>query len=176
MKTNYNNDSSVQTLDRNRKHFNDEEYPSHNRHKSMNFEAYASEGNRFIHEVAYEMGADRNRAARVTRAVLHAIRDRIPADDAIEFAQGLPMALKGVFIDGYDISSTPVRIRSREKFIDFIYSKDGAASTMDFPDRESVTHALYAVFIVLERNMDYGQVQQIKNMMNIDIVNLIEGY
>lgn len=170
-----NNIVDNQAPNRNQKQFNDGNR-IRNKHKSMNFEEYASEGNRIIHEVAYELGTDRNQAARITRAVLHAIRDRIPADDAIEFAQGLPMALKGVFIDGYDISRTPIRIRSREKFIDFIYSKGGPSSPIDFPERESVEEALHAVFVVLERNMDYGQVQQIKNLMNIDLVNLIEGY
>jgi uncharacterized protein (DUF2267 family) len=173
MNHNYNN-KGFQLITRNQKQLNG--HRIRNKHKSMNFEEYASEGNRIIHEVAFELGTDRNRAARIMRAVLHAIRDRIPPDDAIEFAQGLPMALKGVFVDRYDISKTPVRIRSREKFLDFIYNKGGLTSPVDFPDRESLVNALQAVFTVLERNMDYGQVHQIKNMMNIDIVDLIDGY
>ena len=142
--------------------------------KPMNFEEYASEGNRIINEVAYQLDADRNQAARVTRAVLHAIRDRIPSDDAIQFAQGLPMALKGIFIDRYDPSKTPVTIRNKERFIDFIRSKNPAAE-IDFPDRESVIFALQAVFYVLENNMSYGQVQQIKQMLNMEIVSLIDA-
>ena len=142
--------------------------------KSMNFENYAAEGNRFINEVADELDVDRNRAARVTRAVLHAIRDRIPADDAIQFAQGLPMALKGVFIEGYDISLTPIVIRNPKNFIDFIYSKNGKAAHSDFPSGQYVIEALRGVFRVLERNMDYGQVHQIKNLINAEIIDLIE--
>lgn len=168
------NGREVQSANRISKQLNGDFRP--NKNKSMNFEEYASEGNRIIHEVAFELGTDRNRAARVLRAVLHAVRDRIPPDDAIEFAQGLPMALKGIYIDRYDISKTPVRIRTREKFIDFIYSKSGITAPIDFPDRESVVEGLHAVFIVLESNMDYGQVHQIKRMMNIDIVDLIDGY
>jgi hypothetical protein len=76
--------------------------------KPLNFEEYASEGNRFVNEVARELNTDRNTAARILRVVLHAVRDRLPADDAIQFAQGLPIALKGVFIDQYDPSRTPV--------------------------------------------------------------------
>jgi len=172
MKTN-NNKNDVKSLDKSPKQSNN---TIRKKHKSMNFEEYASEGNRIIHEVALELGTDRNRAARILRVVLHAIRDRIPPDDAIEFAQGLPMALKGVFIDGYDISKTPIRIRSREKFIDFIYSKGEPTSAVDFPDRNAVAHALQGVFTVLQPNMDFGQVQQIKNLMNTDLVDLIEGY
>lgn len=144
--------------------------------RSINFEEYASEGNRFIKEVAYELGIDRNRAARITRAILHAVRDRLPPDDAVQFAQGLPMALKGIFFDQYDISRTPVVIRGRNKFIDFICTKDRLTAAHDFPDREYVAEALRAVFFVLENNMDYGQVQQIKHLLNKEIVNIIEGY
>ena len=148
---------------------------SRQKHRTMNFEQYASDGNRFINEVAYQLDTDHNSAARVTRAVLHAIRDRIPPDDAIQFAQGLPMALKGEFVDRYDISKTPVIIRSKEKFIEFVRSKDGLAAPVDFPDRESVIFALQAVFYVLELNMSYGQVEQIKKMLNIEIVDLIDS-
>jgi uncharacterized protein (DUF2267 family) len=142
----------------------------------MNFESYASEGNRFIKDVAYELGVDRNQALRVTRAVLHAIRDRMSPDDAIQFAQGLPMALKGIYIDQYDISRTPVIIRRGEKFLDFVRSKAGMSAPADFPTRQSVVNALQAVFRVLESIMDYGQVEQVKHILNLEIVELIEGY
>ena len=85
------------------------------------------------------------------------------------------MALKGIFIDRYDISKTPVVIRNSEKFIAFVRSKDGHAATIDFPDRASVIFALQAVFYVLELNMGYGQVAQIKKMLNLEIVDLIDS-
>lgn len=149
----------------------------HSRHKPkpLNFEAYASQGNHFIYEVAKELGTNRDYAARITRAVLHAVRDRLPPDDAIQFAQGLPMALKGVFIDQYDISITPVLIRNRKKFIDFVRTKAGVSSRVDFPDPESVEEAMRAVFYVLERTMSYGQVHQVKNALNTELVDMING-
>lgn len=143
--------------------------------RPLNFEAYASQGNQFLHDVARELGTTRDYAARITRSVLHAVRDRLPPDDAVQFAQGLPMALKGVFFDRYDISKTPVRIRSRRKFIDFVRSKAGLSAPMDFPDPDSVEHALQAVFYVLERHMSYGQVRQIKNALGMEILEMING-
>jgi uncharacterized protein (DUF2267 family) len=143
---------------------------------SLNFERYAAEGNRFIKEVAQELGTDRSRAARITRAILHAIRDRLPANEAIEFAQGLPMALKGIFIDRYDISKTPIRIRDKRVFVEFIRRKAGQTAAIDFPGSKSVVTALHAFFSVLERNMSYGQVHQLKQLLNSELVDLIEDY
>jgi uncharacterized protein (DUF2267 family) len=156
--------------------FDEKENRKGNKPRSMNFEEYASEGNRIINTVARDLQTNRNRAARITRAVLHAIRDRLPPDDAIQFAQGLPMALKGVFIDRYDISKTPIVIRNREAFIEFVRSKAGTSAPVDFPTSQSVMNALQSVFFVLERNMSYGQVRQIKKSLNIELVNLINGY
>jgi uncharacterized protein (DUF2267 family) len=134
--------------------------------RSLNFERYASEANYIINQVADELDVNRNAAARITRSVLHAVRDRLPADDAVEFAQGLPIALKGVYFDQYDLSLAPVSIRHPEDFIDYVRQKDGRAAMHDFPTREHVEDGISAVFRVLERNMDYGQVEQIKRLVN----------
>jgi uncharacterized protein (DUF2267 family) len=149
-------------------------YPESKRIHALNFEKYAAEGNRFINEVAAKLRCDRNTAGRVTRAVIHAVRDRLPVDDAIEFAQGLPMALKGVFIEQYDISRAPVRIRHADDFINFVRLKNRFSAVADFHSPYDVIRALHAVFSVLENHMDIGQVEQIKMMLPQEIVDLIE--
>jgi uncharacterized protein (DUF2267 family) len=108
--------------------------------------------------------------------VLHGLRDRLPASDSVEFAQGLPMALKGVYFDQYDISRVPVVIRRADQFLDFIFHKGGRTALADFPNRRAVADALSAVFIVLERHMSYGQVRQIKNILNKEIQDIIDNY
>lgn len=142
--------------------------------KAMNFEEYASQGNRFINDVADELQTDRDTAARVTRAVIHALRDRLPPDDAMQFAQGLPMALKGVFVDQYDISKTPVVIRKADEFLDYIRYKDRFGAIRDFPTMDDAASALRAVFYVLERHLDRGQTEQIKNNLPSAIVRIID--
>lgn len=145
------------------------------RRGALNLEEFANVGNRFINDVADELRVNRHIAARIIRAVLHAVRDRLPPDDAIQFAQGLPMVLKAVFIDQYDISKTPVVIRHGEDFLDFIYSKDPLAADVDFPNEHSVQEALSGVFNVLYCYMDSGQIDSIKYLLGDEIVELIEG-
>jgi uncharacterized protein (DUF2267 family) len=157
-----------------RKNPNRDRYTESHKPQALNFEKYASEGNQFINDVANKLKCDRNTAGRVTRAVLQALRDRLPVNDAIEFAQGLPMALKGLFIDQYDASRTPVLIRHGNDFINFIRLKNRFSAIADFHSPYDVIKALQAVFYVLEMHMDHGQVQQIKRMLPFEIVNLIE--
>jgi uncharacterized protein (DUF2267 family) len=149
--------------------------PRKQRIRSMNFEEYAAEGNRLINEVSAEMGCDRNTAARVTKAILHAVRDRLPPIDAVQFAQGLPMAIRGVYFDQYDISRTPVLIRSVPAFLEFIRDKNHQSAVIDFPYPQDVVHALQAVFRVLSRNMDWGQVNQIIHLLPKNIAHLIDS-
>jgi uncharacterized protein (DUF2267 family) len=137
--------------------------------KTMNFEKYCSEANHFINQVADRLDVDRNMAARITRAVLHAVRDRLPPVDAVQFAQGLPMALKGIFFDQYNLARVPVKIRHPNDFIDYVCMKDGRTANKDFPYKGFVEDGIAAVFRVLEEHMDYGQVEQIKRMMNDEL-------
>jgi uncharacterized protein (DUF2267 family) len=141
----------------------------------LNFDKFAAEGNRFIKDVAEELGVSRNSAARITKAVLHALRDRMPADDAIQFAQGLPMALKAVFIDQYDVSRMPVVIRHAHDFLDYIFYKNEFSAAVDFPEEDSVENALRGVFNVLGCYMDRDQLEHIKPIFGREIVELIEG-
>jgi uncharacterized protein (DUF2267 family) len=145
------------------------------RRHPLNFEQFAAEGNHFIREVAQELGVSRNSAARITKAVLHAVRDKLPPDDAVEFAQGLPMALKSVYFDQYDISGTPVKIRRPHDFLDYIFYKDEFGANVDFPHANSVREALKGVFRVLADHMDGGQIRQIKKIIGKEIVMLIES-
>jgi uncharacterized protein (DUF2267 family) len=137
---------------------------------TLNFEKYAAEGNRFIKEVAYEMGVDRQEAARMTRAILHALRDRLPPIDAVQFAQGLPMALKGIYLDRYDIAKCPVKIRHDWEFLDYIAEK---AERSPGPEGRHYRHdSLVAVIAVLERTMDRQQIRHVARMLNLEIRDL----
>jgi uncharacterized protein (DUF2267 family) len=145
------------------------------RMKAMNFERYAEEGNHFINQVADELNTDsRSQAARITRAVLHAVRDRFRPDDAVNFGQGLPLALKAVYFDQYDISKTPVRIRNQRDFLNFIRSKDSQAEANDFPGQDHVVFAMQAVFNVLESHLGSQQINKLKYMLPQMLVALLE--
>ena len=145
-----------------------------NKPKSLNFEKFAAEGNRFINDVAEELQCGINTAARITRAVLHALRDRMPHDEAIQFAQGLPMALKGIYIDQYDISRTPVVMRKRRDFLAYVYRKNEFSAMADFPHEDTIENSIRGVFYVLGHYMDPGQINQVKNVVGREITKLLE--
>jgi uncharacterized protein (DUF2267 family) len=69
----------------------------------------------WLTEVAGEFGTDDRRFAyRVTRAWMHALRDRLPVPVAAHLAAQLPELLRGVFYDGWNPSRMPVKFDSAE--------------------------------------------------------------
>ena len=147
------------------------------RGRKLHFEKFAEDAHHFVREVAIEMQSDNlQKALRITKAVLHALRDRLPADSAIEFGQGLPMLIKGIYFDQYDVSETPVIIRSQQGFIDFVREKNAQMADVDFLDPQDVIIALQSVFAVLENTLDYYQVKQVKQQLPKEIQHLIDVY
>ena len=66
--------------------------------------------NAWLADVASEFDTDDRRFAyRVTRAWLHALRDRLPIPVAAHFAAQLPELLRGVFYDGWNPVHVPVK-------------------------------------------------------------------
>ncbi len=55
-------------------------------------------------------GAGRRRAYQVMRGVLHALRDRIPVDEAAHLGAQLPMLVRGIFYESWDPSHKPDKL------------------------------------------------------------------
>jgi len=69
----------------------------------------------WLAEVATAFGTDDKRFAyRVTRAWMHALRDRLPVPVAAHLAAQLPELLRGVFYDGWNPSRVPIKYDSAE--------------------------------------------------------------
>lgn len=142
---------------------------------SLNFENYLHDSHAFTAEVARELETEnKDKARRITRAVLHAVRDRLPLNEAIHFGQQLLMIWKGIYFDQLDAGKMPVKIRDQAHFIQFIISKDYGAEKEDFCDESDVRNALHAVFNALESTVDPGVLQHVKGALNKEIVDLIE--
>lgn len=90
------------------------------------------------------------------RTVLHALRDRLPPEEAADLAAQLPMLLKGVFYEGWRPGATPVKIRDRQAFLDAM--REPLGSRMPHPDPERITRA---VFELLARHVSEGEIAQI---------------
>lgn len=123
---------------------------------------------KWIDDVNKEMGReDRGHGYAAMRAVLHTLRDRLTVEQSTHLAAQLPMMLRGMFYDGWNPSEMPVKIRDREKFMDYIRDQLGDVSN-DIP----ADQALNAVLTTLQRHVSPGQLEDIQLMMPEELQHL----
>ncbi len=112
----------------------------------------------WLQAVQEQMGLDdEQRAFRVLRAVLQTLRDRLTVEEAAQFAAQLPMLLQGVYYHGWTPTGKPLKIRSRQEFLDRV-----AEGLMRQHDPQE---ACRIVFRVLEEKMPGGVIEDVKRIL-----------
>ena len=122
----------------------------------------------WIREIAEEMGTeDEQLAYHALRAVLHAIRDRLIADEAVQLAAQLPVLVRGIYFEDWDPSKTPVKVRHREEFLDLVRKHAGKYDRLD-PEK-----AAPVVFAVLKRHVSEGEMRDVTEALPGEIRELL---
>ena len=109
------------------------------------------------------IGPDRQIAWHVLGAVLRAVRDRIPLDLAAHLGAQLPLLVRGAYYDQFRPAHQPERLRSLDQFLERI----GAELAMTRP--VNVRDATRAVFQVLSRHVDEGQIEKVRQALPEEI-------
>ena len=100
------------------------------------------------------------------RATLHALRDRLTVNEAVQLGAQLPLVLKGVYYDGWQPAKTPHATRRAEEFL-----AEVAAQFHWHPrDAESMVRTTLAV---VARHVSEGEMLQVKRSLPKDIQTLL---
>jgi uncharacterized protein (DUF2267 family) len=120
----------------------------------MNIEKHAASAHAFLLELAEEIGrpADRDHAGRVLRCVLHTLRRRLTAEESLDLVAQLPVFIKGLYVDGWRLSSCADRaLREPHAFARALLADDRRAGGRDFATADAALRAAQAVFRVIDR-------------------------
>jgi uncharacterized protein (DUF2267 family) len=93
---------------------------------------------------------------RCLRAGLHAIRDRLPIDDAAALAAQLPLLIRGVWYDGWRPARVPERARSGDEVL------SGIAEELEGGLAAPPGQVLRATIAVMERHVDRGELRKMR--------------
>lgn len=131
--------------------------------KMLNFNKYVHEGEKFVHEVALETNTpwDMIRAVRILRAVLHALRNRLPVASSLQLIAQFPMLIKAIYVDGWKISNQASTMRHIGDFIEAVREEAGPALVREFVTDYEVKQAIYAVFTVIGKHVSEGEIKDI---------------
>ncbi len=113
----------------------------------------------WLKEIMGELGCDRRAAYLALRAGLISLRDRLTPAEAAELGAQLPMMVRGIYYEGWHPTGKPVKVRTREEFLDMVREKFNAHHEID-PER-----IVRAVFKVLNRHITRGEVEDVRDSL-----------
>ncbi len=109
---------------------------------------------------------DRHLAYLALRGALHALRDRLPPENAVHLAAQLPMLVRGLYFEGWRMAGTPTHERSRADFLDHLRSELPRGVAID-PNL-----AARSVFAVMWEKLDLGEVGKVIERLPPDLQQL----
>ena len=123
----------------------------------------------WIEAVAKNMGSiDMERSYHVLKSVLHAVRDRLPPDEAVQLAAQMPMLVRGFYYEGWHPANKPERYRHKREFLQHIAHD---VPSLDPAQRE---RAASAVFTVLSQELTGNEASQVRQALPSEVRDLWE--
>lgn len=143
---------------------------------ALDFNKYAKEGNTFLKEYAREMnlGNDTEKAGRIFSAIMHALRDIIPPQESLQFLAQMPMFMKAVYVNGWNMKKEKPRIKHMEEFVELVRKHDGVAAVNDFGYEDELAERYIDItFIYLRRYISLGEMEDIRDGLPKELKSMI---
>jgi uncharacterized protein (DUF2267 family) len=128
------------------------------------FDSTVHKTNRWLHELMDVLAwQDKHKAYAAMRATLHALRDRLTVDEAVQLGAQLPMLVRGFYYEGWDPSGKALKEHHRSAFLARILSE------FDGDDPAEVARA---VFRVLAGRVSEGEIEDLKHVLPSEVRDL----
>jgi uncharacterized protein (DUF2267 family) len=124
----------------------------------------------WLKDIMNAIGADdAHLAYGALRSVLHALRDRLTVDEAVQLGAQLPMLIRGLYYEGWCPRGKPAKTHKAE-FLDAI------GHQFPGPDRLHPEVLARAVLKVLSRHVSAGEVRDVKAILPAELRDLWPGH
>lgn len=134
------------------------------------FDRTVQKTNEWLHELmAFHDGFDREKAYLALRATLHALRDRLTAEEAAQLGAQLPMLIRGLYYEGWRPAGKPIKSRHKEEFLGEL---EKALEGYRLGRAEDVARG---VFRVLNHRISAGEMEDVRQSLPREIRELFNG-
>lgn len=131
-----------------------------NSHQPEVFETTLQKTNIWLKEISDLLHwDDHQRAYHGLRAVLHAVRDRLPVPETAHFGAQLPMLVRGIFYDNWKPGATHPKVKTAQEFYDVVRQNFAADRNVN-PMRLTE-----AVMTVLATNLSPGELEKLRGIL-----------
>jgi uncharacterized protein (DUF2267 family) len=117
----------------------------------------------WLDEIIDDLHTDRQTAWHVLGAVMRPLRDRLPPGLSAHLSAELPLLVRGCYFDQWKPGAENVKMRSLAEFLERV--SDGLRDTKPIGSLDAVR----AVFAVLERHLDHGQAEKVRQALPEEI-------
>lgn len=144
---------------------------------ALNFNKYAEEGNRFVNNLAEELGhpGEISRTGIVLRAVMHSLRERITISESLHLLSQLPMFLKAIYVDEWKYRDKPLDLNTVEDFKEEVKLHQVQYGEQEFNWSKSTEEIIKTVFAALNTYVSEGEFEDIIAQMPKDLKELFRG-
>lgn len=124
------------------------------------FEQTARKSSEWVAEVMAKLGTENPAdGLQALRAGLHVIRDRLPPAEVVDLGAQLPMAIRGLYYEGWRWPAEPANIRDLEGLKAAVHEHLDATSALD------PLAVLRAVITVLAWHVSGGEIDHVTSVM-----------
>jgi uncharacterized protein (DUF2267 family) len=131
------------------------------------FDSTLQTTNIWLDELMKELGwNDRHKAYHALRVVLHALRDRLPVNEAVQLGAQLPILIRGIYYEGWRPVGKPVKEHTRDEFLTHV--TDAFLFDVHADSKAIAT----AVLRVLTYHVSSGEIDDVKHALPVSIRQL----
>ena len=124
----------------------------------------------WLEELMQELGSTQpHQAYSVLRAVLHVLRDRLTAAEAVNLGTQLPTLVRGFYYDGWRPTNRPTKFRHKEEFLEHV---TGLYPGLADADCEK---AVRAVIRLLSGHISGGELKHVRDQLPPEVRSLWES-
>lgn len=143
---------------------------------ALDFNQYATQGNTFLKDYAKEMnfGEDTEKAGRIFIAIMHALRDIIPPEESLQFIAQLPMFIKAIYVNGWNMTKKKPKVKNMADFLNLVKERDWPVAVNDFGyTNEAAELYVNTTFIYLRKYVSFGELEDIRSGLPKDLKRMI---
>jgi uncharacterized protein (DUF2267 family) len=139
------------------------------------FDKHYQEASHFIRKLALRIGTpgDTDHAIRVLKSVFIALRRMLIPDDSLNIVSQLPLVVKGIYVDGWNINEPLLEAGTYDEFLyEIRYNTERRANT-DFATDEMAKKKITAVFTALKEYIPEGELDHIRDELPKEVAEMV---
>jgi uncharacterized protein (DUF2267 family) len=139
------------------------------------FDKHDEEATRFVRNIAIRLGTpgDLEHAVRVLKRVFGVLRRRIVPDESLQLISELPLIIKGLYVDGWNIYEPLSEVGTLDEFLIEVRGRSQGRAYFDFANDELAKKKIIKVLNILKQFVHGGELNDILHNLSSEAKQIV---